>query len=78
MSQACRLVVTKRFATPGVLCRELNLTEAEAGEVLTILEQAGVVGQASGPFPRPILVSVTDLAAAQTNVRRITGEGTNS
>lgn len=78
MSQACRLVVTKRFATTGVLCRELNLTEAEAGEVLTILEQAGVVGKASGPFPRPILVSVTDLAAAQTNVRRITGEGTNS
>lgn len=63
------LVVRNQLATRAHLCEQMQVTEAQAEQLLTRLEQLGIVGAGDTDGVRDVLVAATDLdqALARTN-----------
>ncbi|CAL9593214.1 hypothetical protein SUDANB1_05267 [Streptomyces sp. enrichment culture] len=53
---AAELIVSTQFGSHSMLRRKLRITEATAAQVMTVLEQHGVVGPANGDRARDVLV----------------------
>lgn len=66
---AAELVVSRQFASAAMLRRKLQITSAEAGRLLDLLESRGVVGPHNGAKARDVLVHPDDLDAIIAQLR---------
>lgn len=68
--EATELVVMTQFGSTAMLQRKLDLTYAEAGQMMDLLESHGVVGQEQKSRTRDVRIPVSRLATTLDRLRR--------
>ena len=69
LAEAAVLVVSTQFGSTSMLQRKLRVGFAEAGRLMDLLEEAGVVAQQDGSKPRVVLFVAEDAALVAARLR---------